>query len=59
MFIIILKFKGPLKTSNESDITYITCHLIEYVIIGQGSQTRGPPDAFVRTANILKTDKKF
>ncbi len=26
-------------------------------VVGQGSQTRGPPDAFVRPANIPKDDK--
>ncbi len=30
-----------------------------FTALWQGSQTRGPPDAFVRPANILKTDKSI
>ncbi len=37
--------------------THTHNRIAESIELDQGSQTRGPPDAFVRPANILKTDK--
>ncbi len=41
----------------QSELHSIVNNGGESYTLGQGSQTRGPPDTFVRPANISKIDK--